>query len=182
MVLPWYDTYLEKVSHNTICISIHVIYAIFWYTEISQQQPKDNGVPVWNDTYLDQFFCIMIHMLMNVSWNTVECHYNTVHYNMILWMRPANKRRRYIVTSSLIGWHIHKMIPEPVFEMVSNRQPKVRQWLRQNKHQRLYSQETPHTSPSQASYGMSFVRIWVKIDRVIMASHCITICSVSFHP
>ena len=26
-------------------------------------------------------------------------------------MRPANERRRYIVTSSLIGGHIHKMIP-----------------------------------------------------------------------
>ena len=23
---------------------------------------------------------------------------------IILWMRPANERRRYIVTSSLIGW------------------------------------------------------------------------------
>ena len=28
-----------------------------------------------------------------------------------LWMCPANERRRYIVTSSLIGLAIHKMIP-----------------------------------------------------------------------
>ena len=29
-----------------------------------------------------------------------------IHYEagIILWMRPANERRRYIVTSSLIGW------------------------------------------------------------------------------
>ena len=27
-------------------------------------------------------------------------------------MRPANERRRYIVTSSLIGWAHAKMIPE----------------------------------------------------------------------
>ena len=26
------------------------------------------------------------------------------HSNIILWMRPANERRRYIVTSPLIGW------------------------------------------------------------------------------
>ena len=31
---------------------------------------------------------------------------------IILCMRPANERRRYNVTSSLIGWtHVHKMIP-----------------------------------------------------------------------
>ena len=40
-------------------------------------------------------------------------------------------------------------------------------------HQRLYSHNTPHTSPLRASYGMSFVSFWVKIDRVIMALHCI---------
>ena len=39
-------------------------------------------------------------------------------------------------------------------------------------HQRLYSQRTPHILPSQASYGVSFVRILVKIDRVIEAPHC----------
>ena len=48
----------------------------------------------------------------------------------------------------------------------------VPQRLRQSMHQRLYSQKTPHTSPSRASYGMSFVRIWVTIDSVIRAPHC----------
>ena len=32
----------------------------------------------------------------------------------------------------------------------------IQQWLRQNMDQRLYSQETPHSSPSRASYGVSF--------------------------
>ena len=27
-----------------------------------------------------------------------------IHKRIILWMRPANERRRYIVTSSLVGW------------------------------------------------------------------------------
>ena len=39
--------------------------------------------------------------------------------------------------------------------------------------QALESQQTPHTSPSGASYGVSLVRILEKIDRVITALHCI---------
>ena len=31
---------------------------------------------------------------------------------------------------------------------------------------------TPHTLPSQASYGVSFVRILEKTDHVITAPHC----------
>ena len=39
--------------------------------------------------------------------------YDHEHAGIILCRRPANERRRYIVTSSLIGWaHIYKMIPE----------------------------------------------------------------------
>ena len=40
----------------------------------------------------------------------------------------------------------------------------------------LESQQTPHTSPSRASYGVSFVTILEKTDRVITAPHCICIC------
>ena len=43
----------------------------------------------------------------------------------------------------------------------------------QNLNQTSNSQQTPHTSPSWASYGASIVRILKKIDRVIMAPHCI---------
>ena len=46
-------------------------------------------------------------------------------------------------------------------------------WQQQNLHQISNSQHTPHTSPSQASYGVSVVRILKKIDRVITALHCI---------
>ena len=49
----------------------------------------------------------------------------------------------------------------------------VRQWLRQNMYQRLYSQKTPHILPSQVRYGVSFMRIRVKIDCVITAPHCV---------
>ena len=49
----------------------------------------------------------------------------------------------------------------------------VRKWLKHSMLQRIYSQTTPHISPSRASYGVSFMRIRVKIDRVITAPHCI---------
>ena len=40
---------------------------------------------------------------------------------------------------------------------------------------RLKSQKTPHTSPYQMSYGLSFVIILQKIDHVIKAPHCIIV-------
>ena len=40
--------------------------------------------------------------------------------------------------------------------------------------QALNSQKTPHTSPLRASYGMSFVSILMKNDRVIKGFYCIT--------
>ena len=46
---------------------------------------------------------------------------------------------------------------------------------RQNINQKLYPQQTPHTSPWRASYGMPYVNICEKIDRVITAPHCIWI-------
>ena len=47
------------------------------------------------------------------------------------------------------------------------------QWQRRYINQSLYSQKTPHISPSRVSYGVSIMRILKKIDRIIMASHCI---------
>ena len=38
------------------------------------------------------------------------------------------------------------------------------------------SQQTPHISPSRASYGMPIVRILEKIDCVITAPHCTFYC------
>ena len=40
--------------------------------------------------------------------------------------------------------------------------------------QALNSQKTPHTSPLRASYGMSFVSILMKNDRVIKGFYCIS--------
>ena len=40
--------------------------------------------------------------------------------------------------------------------------------------QALNSQKTPHTSPLGASYGMSFVSILMKNDRVIKGFYCTT--------
>ena len=39
--------------------------------------------------------------------------------------------------------------------------------------QALNSQKTPHTSPLRVSYGMSFVSILMKNDRVIKGFYCI---------
>ena len=50
-------------------------------------------------------------------------------------------------------------------------------WQWQNVSQILDSQKTPHTSPSWARYGVSFVRILKKIDRVITALQCIKLQS-----
>ena len=46
-------------------------------------------------------------------------------------------------------------------------------WLARNANQTSNSQKTLHISPSRASCGVSLVRIWEKIDRVITALHCI---------
>ena len=40
--------------------------------------------------------------------------------------------------------------------------------------QALNSQKTPHTSPLRASYGMSYVSILMKNDRVIKGFYCST--------
>ena len=45
--------------------------------------------------------------------------------------------------------------------------------------QALNSQKTPHTSPLRASYGMSFVSILMKNDRVIKGFYCIARISKS---
>ena len=37
----------------------------------------------------------------------------------------------------------------------------------------LESQQTPHNSPSRASYGVSFANMFDNIDRVITAPHCL---------
>ena len=41
--------------------------------------------------------------------------------------------------------------------------------------QALNSQKTPHTSPLRASYGMSFVSILMKNDRVIKGFYCLCV-------
>ena len=50
---------------------------------------------------------------------------------------------------------------------------KYLQELRQDIYQMLDSQNTPHTSPLQMSYGVSFVNICEKIEGVTSARHCI---------
>ena len=43
-------------------------------------------------------------------------------------------------------------------------------WLKQNS---FISQKTPHILPSWASYGVCIVKIWEKIDCILMVPHCI---------
>ena len=48
-------------------------------------------------------------------------------------------------------------------------------WQQQNIYHTSNSQQTPHTSPSQASYGVSIVRFFKKIDCDITAPNCISL-------
>ena len=52
--------------------------------------------------------------------------------------------------------------------------------IRQKINQILESQQTSDISPSRASYGMSVVGIWEKIDRVITAPRCKWINTASY--
>ena len=47
--------------------------------------------------------------------------------------------------------------------------------------QALNSQKTPHTSPLRASYGMSFVSILMKNDRVIKGFYCTVVFYKRLH-
>ena len=42
----------------------------------------------------------------SISWNTLRCLAWYLIGELILGVRPANKRRRYFVTMSLIGWEL----------------------------------------------------------------------------
>ena len=53
-------------------------------------------------------------------------------------------------------------------------------WQQQNINQTSNSQQTPHTSPSRVSYGVFVMGSLKKIDRVVMASHCIFIVAPFF--
>ena len=55
----------------------------------------------------------------------------------------------------------------------------VQQSLKQNMHPMLYQRKTLHISPSRVRHGMSFVRIWVRISRVIRAPNCTWISNYS---
>ena len=54
-------------------------------------------------------------------------------------------------------------------------------WLRLNINESWDRQKTPHTSPSRARYGVSFVKILEKIDRVITVPHCSNFPDVPAH-
>ena len=54
----------------------------------------------------------------------------------------------------------------------------TQQWQQENKNQISNSQQPPHSSPSWASYGVSILRIFKKIDCIIQWAHC-TACEHS---
>ena len=53
--------------------------------------------------------------------------------------------------------------------------PSALRWQQQNVNQTSKSQHTPHTSPLRASYRVSILKIWEKINRVITAPHCTSV-------
>ena len=71
--------------------------------------------PLWEESTSDRWFfhkgqvarkCFHVDYVI-----LLRGKLHTIIAGTILRMRPANERRRYTVTSSLIGWRIHKMIP-----------------------------------------------------------------------
>ena len=56
------------------------------------------------------------------------------------------------------------------YDMILN---KSLQLLRRNINQSVNQEKTPHTSPYQASTGVSFVKIFKKINCAITAPHCV---------
>ena len=81
----------------------------------------------------------------------------------IIWVRSQN-------CGFLVTWFCYQLIAKPGNKTATVLWPDP------------YSQKTPHNLPLGASYGISLLRIWVKIDRIIMALHCIWIiekCNVA---
>ena len=56
--------------------------------------------------------------------------------------------------------------------------PSALRWQQQKLNQTCNRQQTPHTSPTRASYGVSIVRNWETIDCFIKAPHCRLVVNV----
>ena len=83
------------------------------------------------------------------------------------WRYPSEKFIQLIAHSAnTVKWHYNVVQYNMIFHTSLL-------WLRQSMNQSLNPQNTSHTTPYWASYGMYFVRILEKIDQVITAPHCI---------
>ena len=113
--------------------------AVNFLTNIHKRHPiarplgRDMGCLLWIQHLID-ILPQSLQLFMQYL-TTVECRYNAVQYNKILY--------------ASMQWRGHSI------------------------KRRFNLQTTHHTSPSRASYDVSFARILENIDRVITAPHCI---------
>ena len=110
---------------------------------------------------------IVIVRLMRVSKMPNDMEYMLTWYIIIL------RQYRVLPWTAPCNWphQIYQAVKEQFMGTVECRYntvhfitilPSALRWQQQNINQTSKSQQTPHTSPSPASYGMSIVRIWGK--------------------
>ena len=87
---------LQCRDHDTICITMNIIAPILWYYLICCEQLCYDSTEYRILHEYVVFMCIAIHFLSHDT-------YLDSCAGIILCMRPTNWRRRYIVTSPLIG-------------------------------------------------------------------------------
>ena len=104
------------------------------------------------------FISATVSTYSNSNWFPFKCpnNHETICYPV---------RHQYTMVQNTVKCHYNAI----QFIMISFMAP---WWEEQNLNQISNSQQTPHTSPSRASYGVSIVRILEKTDHVIMVPHC----------
>ena len=134
----------------------------FHYRTIS----RDNAVPSAKNACFCSFAggCKNVNDQVLTELQYTQCDLNwywlMIHHSCILQNNSAHQWLKYTVKCRYNAVQFIKILPSTL------------RWQWQNVNQTSNLQQTPHTSPSRASYGVSIVRIWEKIDRVIVAPHC----------
>ena len=102
--------------------------------------------------YLVDIKEVYVCFAVNICEFSFVCKKYKIFHNCIICV-VQSKVFNHIQSGAIITWFITYIM---IFYTVL-------QWLMQNIKQGLYSQKTPHTSPSWVSYGVSIVRIWRKL-------------------
>ena len=87
-------------------------------------------------------------------------------FTMVKKANPMPVRARYGMSLSTVKCHYDRV--QHIMILL-----KAMKWQQQNWNQVSNSQQTPHILPWRARYGLSVVRIWEKINCIVMAQYCI---------